>query len=133
MAGFRRRYNNSYNTEPSQFLFDIPENLLDIERFNFYSEFFYGPTLPPPKSYDLDFRRKTGDRRLSDKEPNAPEQFGQTVDDLLKVGLTVSHHKFGVGKIIAREGKGEDMILTIRFGGGTKKVIVRYAALEVLG
>jgi hypothetical protein len=85
------------------------------------------------KEYKHDSPVRTSNMATSAEKQKRNEPFEETVDDLLKVGLVVSHHKFGVGKIIAREGRGEDMILTVRFGGGTKKVMVKYAALEILG
>jgi hypothetical protein len=83
--------------------------------------------------YERDSRPRVNNKTATLDKPKPKGPFEQTVDDLLKVGLTVAHQKFGVGKVIAREGRGEDMILTIRFGSGTKKVMVKYAALEILG
>jgi DNA helicase II / ATP-dependent DNA helicase PcrA len=51
----------------------------------------------------------------------------------LKVGTRVRHAKYGQGLIVRREGDGENAKLTINFPGyGQKKMIGKYAALEII-
>jgi DNA helicase-2/ATP-dependent DNA helicase PcrA len=51
----------------------------------------------------------------------------------LKVGTRVRHAKYGQGLIVRREGDGENAKLTINFPGyGQKKMIEKYAALEIV-
>jgi DNA helicase-2/ATP-dependent DNA helicase PcrA len=59
--------------------------------------------------------------------------FAQFVDqdDFLAVGQFVRHPSWGRGEIVAREGAGAGLRLTIRFGGSrVKKVAAAYAQLE---
>ena len=52
-------------------------------------------------------------------------------NDLLAVGRWVRHPAFGRGEIVDREGSGEDLKLSIRFGSSRpKKIVVAYAQLE---
>jgi DNA helicase-2/ATP-dependent DNA helicase PcrA len=45
----------------------------------------------------------------------------------------VRHPLFGVGTVLRREGGGDDLKLTVSFPGmGAKKLVARFAGLEVL-
>ena len=63
---------------------------------------------------------------------NAPHTQSDLVDqdDFLAVGQWVRHASWGKGQIVAQDGQGEDMKLSIRFGPHVKKVAVAYAQLE---
>jgi DNA helicase II / ATP-dependent DNA helicase PcrA len=61
------------------------------------------------------------------------EQDGAMGQGGLKVGTRVRHAKYGQGLIVRREGDGENAKLTINFPGyGQKKMIEKYAALEII-
>ena len=117
MAGFRRRWGD-FTGGPSTFLKDIPEELLEVERFNYWSDIY------PSKS-----RAATRQPKMS-----VPDSSQYAYDDLLPVGTVVLHDKFGHGTVINREGSGQDLMVTIRFDrAGIKKIIARYANLEIIG
>ena len=49
-----------------------------------------------------------------------------------KSGSTINHPKYGVGKVLRREGDGEDAKLTISFPGyGLKKIVEKYAGIKL--
>lgn len=52
----------------------------------------------------------------------------------LTPGVLVSHATFGVGQIVAVEGRGDQLVVTVDFGTqeGTKRLLVRYARLQVV-
>ena len=58
--------------------------------------------------------------------------FGEIIneDDLLAVGQWVRHSSWGRGQIIAREGSGEKMKVTVKFGPHIKKIAVAFAQLD---
>jgi DNA helicase-2/ATP-dependent DNA helicase PcrA len=122
MAGFRRRWGD-YTGGPSVFLKDIPEDLLEIERFNYWDG--YGAAAV--KSYnDNRNRKKRGTLDLELEESD--------IDHMLPEGARVLHDKFGKGIIVSREGSGEDLMITVRFDGyGNKKLMAKYAHLEIIG
>jgi DNA helicase-2/ATP-dependent DNA helicase PcrA len=132
LAGFRRRYANSYITEPSRFLFDISEDLLQVEKFGYYNDFYHAQAaqtkMDVKPSYQANYNAKP-----KIHAPNPRDHFDDTADTMARVGQKVSHHKFGIGTIIAREGNGDSMIITVRFSGSVKKLIAKHAALEILG
>ena len=55
-------------------------------------------------------------------------------DSKLIVGNIVKHLRFGRGEVLKIEGKGADIKAEIRFEiGGVKKLLLRFAKLEVIG
>ena len=132
MAGFRRRYDGPNITAPSYFLNDIPEELLELERINYYSS-GYGQAAGSGYNNNRigGYQRSKTSRIQQDVDYYDYDEDEQ--DDILKVGMTVSHGKFGIGKIVGKEGRGENMMLTIQFKTSIRKIMPKYAALEVLG
>lgn len=131
MAGFRRRYDGPNITMPSCFLSDIPEDLLEVEQINYYGNGMAHMVAPNYQNgHDGGNRAKKSKARqeLNDYDDNPPDD-----DDVLRVGMVVSHNKFGIGKIVGKEGYGENMMLTIQFKTSVKKIMPKYATLEVLG
>jgi DNA helicase-2/ATP-dependent DNA helicase PcrA len=52
----------------------------------------------------------------------------------LRVGCTVAHQRFGIGRVLQLEGKGENMKATVAFeNAGTKLLLVRFARLTIVG
>jgi DNA helicase-2/ATP-dependent DNA helicase PcrA len=62
--------------------------------------------------------------------PARPAGIRQTTG--FKSGSTINHPKYGVGKVLRREGDGEDAKLTISFPGyGLKKIVEKYAGIKL--
>jgi DNA helicase-2/ATP-dependent DNA helicase PcrA len=65
------------------------------------------------------------------------EQTGQEereYNQILKEGSRIIHPTFGYGQIVAKEGWGENLRLTVTFKGGRKKrLLAKYADLEIVG
>ena len=54
-------------------------------------------------------------------------------DAAIRPGVKVRHPLFGVGTVLRREGDGDDFKVTVSFPGvGAKKLVARYAGLEVV-
>lgn len=124
MAGFRRRWGD-YTGGPSLFLKDISKDLLETERFNYWND--YGrPT-----------QKKFNGFSSSGKPKRAPvpaiELDDYDTENTLPVGTVVLHEKFGRGIVTAREGGGEDMMVSVKFErAGVKKLMLKYASLEII-
>lgn len=55
-------------------------------------------------------------------------------DSKLTVGNVVEHLRFGKGEVVKIEGAGADMKAEIDFeNGGSKKLLLRFAKLKVIG
>ncbi len=105
-ARHRKRFGEMTNLK-SRFLDEIPEKLLEIE--------------------DLLGFEKEIDIEIRDREESIE-------DSLLKVGTLVLHPYFGEGKVIKKQGTGENMRVEVKFRAGfVKRLMVKYAELEILG
>jgi DNA helicase-2/ATP-dependent DNA helicase PcrA len=129
-AARRRIFGEYQSTEPSRFLSEIPEQLVDrIE-----------PVAPPRwqhpgaelrNPYARRYRgRSSGDRDDAGRT-FAYEHEDQSATHGVKIGMRVRHRQFGVGTVLAVEDQGDDLKITVRFAAvGTKKLLARYAGLE---
>jgi DNA helicase-2/ATP-dependent DNA helicase PcrA len=105
--------------EPSRFLTEIPQERL--ERTG-------GEASSRP--------RRDGAWRPS-REPRAapatPPAGPAPETAALRPGVRVRHPLFGVGTVLRREGDGPELKLTVSFpGAGAKKLVARYAGLELV-
>ncbi len=111
-AAQRIKYGEMYNNIPSRFIKEIdPEFIIQ-------------------KSMRKSFEPKI-QKNLSKPVP-AYEDFSQEIPEI-SVGSEVKHELFGVGKIITKDGRGQDMKITVNFYNfGKKRLVVKYANLEIL-
>jgi hypothetical protein len=73
-----------------------------------------------------DAEQRTIDYSFSQEDPTAAAGS-------IRVGTRVRHPQFGAGVVRWREGTGEAAKLTVQFErAGVKKLILRYAPLEIL-
>jgi DNA helicase-2/ATP-dependent DNA helicase PcrA len=132
----RRRYafGSMIENPPSRFLGEIPPALVSLKQET-------DETAPRVRRLARPQPARPARRKKAPAgvhcEWDAParaqaEGFGDLVeqDDFLAVGQWVRHPSWGRGRIVAREGHGEKMKLSIRFGSQVKKVAVAYAQLE---
>ncbi|SEP58167.1 ATP-dependent helicase [Flavobacterium urocaniciphilum] len=73
-------------------------------------------------------------RRLKPVNSTASSPKVNLIDNNLTVGNIVMHERFGKGEIVGLEGVGADKKAEIRFDvGGLKKLLLRFAKLNVIG
>ncbi len=101
----RKRFGEMLNLR-SQFLDEIPEGLVMEESF---------------------------EEKFADKISLAEKSHYNHYDSMLKVGTRVIHSTFGLGEIVKKEGMGENLQLTVLFNEGKKKLLAKYANLEIVG
>ena len=130
-ASRRRIFGDYQATEPSRFLGEIPEELMDrIE-----------PVAPrwQQAGYELrnPYARRYGNRTNGGRRDGAAETtFDYAKEDQsstvgVRSGMRVRHKQFGIGTVIGVEDQGDDVKVTVRFlSVGTKKLLARYAGLE---
>ena len=150
-AGRRRVFGEYRATEPSRFLSEIPDTL--VQRYDFvgygsgYGSSDYGGS--------RGFRQRDGDfggRRTANayaspygnarvtRGPSAkadgpsyhPEDEDQSAHSSgVRLGMRVRHPQFGAGTVIGLEDHGDDVKVTVRFGSvGVKRLLGKYAKLE---
>jgi DNA helicase-2/ATP-dependent DNA helicase PcrA len=110
----RRRFADMMNLR-SRFLDEIPEKFLEVEDYANYQRDSLGKV-------DLD--------RVESFFNDVKSDY----DSMLQVGTRVIHSHWGEGKIVYREGAGENLTLIVIFRGGIrKKLMAKYAELEIVG
>ncbi|MCU0251947.1 MAG: UvrD-helicase domain-containing protein [Vicinamibacterales bacterium] len=145
-AGRRRVFGEYRATEPSRFLSEIPDGL--VQRYDFVG---YGPSYGGSRGYgDRDtafsgrrgagaYASPYGDRRAT-RGPSAqsrgpvsrPEDEDQSAHASgVRLGMRVRHPQFGAGTVIGLEDHGDDVKITVRFAAvGVKRLLGKYAKLE---
>ena len=120
-ANLRRRYGGTTTSLRSRFIDEIPDELIFRESTNrFYSR----------SSWQQE--EKTADTPFDD-DITSP-RIVQTPMGRVRIsrGQDVKHPVWGKGRIVQVAGSGDDLRATIRFSDTIKKVIVKYAALEMI-
>ena len=118
-ANLRRRYGGAMTSLKSRFIDEIPEELVTRESTGrFYTR----------SSWQQDDR--ASDTPFEDDIASPRTVQTPTGSIRISRGQDVKHPVWGKGRILQVAGSGDDLRATIRFSDTTKKVIVKYAALE---
>lgn len=127
-ARSRYKFGEEKFTVPSRFLDEVDPGVVRTETGATWSR-KHTTASPSP----LSSRRPSPSRdtRIDyDDEYSGP---GSEIDDEPETGLRIMHQKFGPGKIISKEGQGEQTRLTVFFEKhGQKKLMLKYANLKRL-
>ncbi len=130
-AARRRVFGEYQATEPSRFLDEIPQEL--VERIapayssHYQSTFAHGHYEFRTNPYG---HKGRGGRFRETEAAYAYEEEDQSATDL-KLGMRVRHAQFGVGTILGIEAHNDDLKITVRFNSvGVKKLLAKYAKLE---
>lgn len=151
----RYRWGKLIDAEPSRFIEEIDDKYLDIitppeeRRFNPMLDASIFGDVPqnkirfkPAKSRDA--RKKGAPKTKPEGIKITPPKHLKKVtntkgntnlfDSKLAVGNIVEHLRFGKGEVMKIEGKGADLKAEINFeNGGSKKLLLRFAKLKVIG
>ena len=153
-AQSRYRWGKLVDSEPSRFIEEIDDVYLEYLNPSDTSNYKYKPMMDidifgdidksklrlskptagtPPKHLSYDEKPSVNIRKLKPVSSNAPAN-AKLFDSKLTVGNVVMHERFGKGEILNIEGVGGDKKAEIRFDvGGIKKLLLRFAKLQVLG
>jgi len=118
-ANLRRRFGGAMPGIQSRFLSEIPEEFVEKSSTVRHSA----------SSWGGDGKDSFGSQQEQPLQREASTPFGPL---RLTEGKRVRHPVWGDGQIMQINGSGSNMRATIRFGGVTKKVMVKYAALETI-
>lgn len=151
----RYRWGKLIDSDPSRFIEEIDdafvENITPMEeqRFNpMLSADIFGDVEPNKirfkKPKQPVFKKKGATKTATEKfQISTPKNLkpvaktgGNTnlFDSKLALGNIVKHIRFGKGEVLKIEGVGSDIKAEIKFEvGGTKKLLLRFAKLEVIG
>jgi DNA helicase-2/ATP-dependent DNA helicase PcrA len=116
-AANRMIYGESRRNLPSRFLSEIDDDFVIRNNLRRSTTTYRDKKLAPSPDADI---------------MPSYEDFSQEVS-VLSVGCEVTHDLFGHGRILAAQGHGEDMKVTVKFyDAGVKKLVVKYANLQIL-
>lgn len=155
-AQSRYRWGKLVDSEPSRFIEEITDSYLEYltpEETNYR----YKPMINADIFGDVDKSKLrlskpvagTPPKWITDNDPkpelnirklkpmgSSPSQSSSTpvMDSKLAIGNVVMHERFGKGKVLNLEGVGADKKAEIHFEvGGIKKLLLRFAKLDVIG
>lgn len=155
-AQSRYRWGKLTDSEPSRFIEEIKEEYLEYINPSDAGGYRYKPMMDidifgdidksklrlakpvtgtPPKKYGDEPVSSANIRKLKPVSNNAPSNSNSNLfDNKLAIGNIVMHERFGKGEVINLEGVGADKKAEIRFDvGGIKKLLLRFAKLDVIG
>ncbi|MEI6885231.1 MAG: UvrD-helicase domain-containing protein [Bacteroidota bacterium] len=146
----RYRWGNLTMCEPSRFIAEIPEKLIDFPRRSptkkeslnspdNFSNMLQGLNLPPRKfASQKPQQPSSGPVKPSPARPVAlpvnPAISAIPPADVeeIKTGMEVEHERFGKGKVVAIEGIGPNKKATVFFAGiGQKQLLLKFAKLRI--
>uniref|UniRef100_UPI00286A575F ATP-dependent helicase n=1 Tax=Flavobacterium sp. TaxID=239 RepID=UPI00286A575F len=151
-AQSRYRWGKLTDAEPSRFIEDIKDEYLEyINPMD--TGYRYKPTIDLDIFGDIDKSRlrlakptagtppkKYGDEPVSSANIRKLKPIGNApsntnlFDSNLTIGNVVIHERFGKGEVVSLEGAGADKKAEIKFEvGGIKKLLLRFAKLDVIG
>jgi DNA helicase-2/ATP-dependent DNA helicase PcrA len=131
-AARRRVFGEYQSTEPSRFLNEIPDQL--IERITpAYSSGYQSSFAHAHYEFRTNpYGRKGKPARFrEDAATYASEDEDQSAGAGLRPGMRVRHAQFGVGTVMSVEEHNDDLKITVRFNSvGQKKLLAKFAKLE---
>ncbi|MGC4041853.1 MAG: 3'-5' exonuclease [Flavobacterium sp.] len=152
-AQSRYRWGKLVDSEPSRFIEEIKDDYLEYINIA-DTGYRYKPTMDidifgdvdksklrlnkpvagtPPKRFDDEPSPSLNIRKLKPVSGNAPGN-ANLFDSNLTIGNIVMHERFGKGQVLNLEGAGGDKKAEIKFEvGGIKKLLLRFAKLDVIG
>ncbi|WP_411268909.1 ATP-dependent helicase [Flavobacterium columnare] len=151
-AQSRYRWGKLVDSEPSRFIEEINSEYLEFLS-PVETNYRYKPTIntdifgevdksklrlqkpiagTPPKQINTESASNPAIRRLKPlSNPTSGAEIGNTS---LIIGNIVMHERFGKGQVLNLEGVGADKKAEIRFEiGGIKKLLLRFAKLDIIG
>ncbi|MEC4005806.1 UvrD-helicase domain-containing protein [Flavobacterium sp. SUN052] len=155
-AQSRYRWGKLTDSEPSRFIEEIKEDYIEYINPSDAGGYRYKPMMDidifgdidksklrlakpttgiPPKKYGDEPVASSTIRKLKPVASNSSSDGAANLfDNKLTIGNVVMHERFGKGEIINLEGIGADKKAEIRFDvGGIKKLLLRFAKLDIIG
>ncbi|PCI08476.1 MAG: ATP-dependent DNA helicase [Flavobacteriaceae bacterium] len=156
-AESRYRWGKLIDCEPSRFLEEIDEKYLEylsprarMQENKFIPDDIFDDipkstirfkkpisrsTMPKPKQSPMKIAPNFAPPKNLKKVSNATSNVTNTnlFDSALTVGNIVEHSRFGKGEVVGIEGVGPNKKAEIKFIDGSKKLLLQYAKLKVIG
>ncbi len=144
-AGTRYRWGLLTNCNPSRFISEIDEQFLDLP-LSLSMKLSAGdtnvispgttPSYPSQKRNSGDGlpRLKAGQKLVKIDKAPVTEPGGTADPSKIQVGMQVEHPRFGIGKVINKEGNPPNVKATVFFKDhGQKQLLLKFAKLNIIG
>ncbi len=132
-AESRYRWGQFSFSEPSRFLDEIDESLLDIPQKSHLKTAPETNREPSRTETYRPVKRKLKPVSDTGSGRNTPHAAAGDDTSSLMAGMEVEHTKFGRGKVVSVEGSGPNKKATVFFNGvGNKNLLLRFAKLKIL-
>jgi DNA helicase-2/ATP-dependent DNA helicase PcrA len=130
-AARRRIFGEYQSSQPSRFIEEVPEELIDRQVPTFSASSYQG-NFPHYEFRTNPYGRgRHGGGDLVKEAAYAYEDEDQSAGIALKLGMKVRHPQFGVGTVLSVEVLDDDTKLVVRFAAvGMKTLRAKYAKLE---
>lgn len=154
-AQSRYRWGKLVDSEPSRFIEEINDRFLDYLNPENVGNYRYKPMMDidifgdvdksklrlakpvnskPPAYLNTEASNKPNVRKLKPVSGIKTQATTNLFDSSLVVGNVVMHERFGKGEVLSLEGVGADKKAEIKFDvGGVKKLLLKFAKLDVIG
>jgi len=130
-AESRYRWGNLSLCEPSRFLEEIDESLIDKPRRAGMRR--KASAENPPTGLSSIAQATSPKLAQLAAKPLLDENFEASEPDDLQNGMAVTHQKFGKGKIVSIEGAGANRKATVQFVAyGQKQLLLKFARLKIV-
>lgn len=150
----RYRWGKLIDAEPSRFIEEIDDKYLEYLTPPLDSSYRYKPLMDTdifgevdksklrlkkpvastPPSHHKPSEEKLRKLRKLKPDLGQPSSSSNLFDSEMTVGTLVEHTRFGKGEVLKLEGVGNDKKAEIRFAkGGIKKLLLRFAKLDIIG
>ena len=128
-AARRRIFGEYQSSQPSRFIDEVPEDLVERVAASFSSSSGYQGNFP---HYEFRTNPYGRGRRTKEAEPGySYEDEDQSIAINLRLGMKVRHPQFGIGTVLSVERLDDDTKLVVRFAAvGQKTLRAKYARLE---
>jgi DNA helicase-2/ATP-dependent DNA helicase PcrA len=130
-AARRRIFGEYQSSEPSRFIDEVPQELLERVAPAYTSSTYQG-NFPHYEFRTNPYGRGGGRNRAREAEPSySYEDEDQSTGMNLRAGMRVRHAQFGIGNVVSVEPLDGDAKLVVRFNQvGVKSLRAKYARLE---
>ncbi len=140
MARFRRRYAYSTFTESSRFLSEMDSSVVEhigskAQSLKTNAAKSSGTNSQQSNSWtkSKNAGSQSGSDESSESGENFPEYEDESQEQQFFVGQKVIHGRFGMGKILALDGRGDNAKVDVLFKDlGRKRILLKYTHLEVV-
>jgi DNA helicase-2/ATP-dependent DNA helicase PcrA len=130
-AARRRIFGEYQSSQPSRFIDEVPEELVDRQLPSFTQSPYQGNFSHYEFRTNPYGRGRRGNRVREETATYAYEDEDQSTGMALKPGMRVRHAQFGVGSVISVEALADDTKLVVRFAAvGVKTLRAKFAKLE---